>query len=144
MNRSMSICCCCGTPSRLPIPTSSIRYTACAWLSGLLAEKTRPSIQRIKSLPAVFSRAEVKKLIATPKWKKHRILFALIYSAGLRIIAISNHRIKKVAGSRVTFSYKNYRKKGKKEHMQLAQWEFIRRFAMHMIPHRFVRIPPAL
>ena len=44
-----------------------------------------PSIQRIKSLPAVLSRAEVKKLIATPKWKKHRILFALIYSAGLRI-----------------------------------------------------------
>jgi site-specific recombinase XerD len=44
-----------------------------------------PSIQRIKSLPTVFSRAEVKTLIATPKWKKHRILFALIYSAGLRI-----------------------------------------------------------
>ena len=55
-------------------------------------------------------------------------------------IAIANHRIKKVAGSRVTFSYKNYRKKGKKEHMQLGQWEFIRRFAMHIIPHRFVRI----
>jgi hypothetical protein len=59
-------------------------------------------------------------------------------------IAIANHRIKKVAGSMVTFSYKNYRKKGKKEHMQLGQWEFIRRFAMHIIPHRFVRIPPAL
>ena len=55
-------------------------------------------------------------------------------------IAISNHRIKKVGGGKVTFSYKNYRKKGKKEEMQLGQWEFLRRFAMHIIPHRFVRI----
>jgi len=44
-----------------------------------------PSIQRIKSLPTVLSRREVRRLIATPKWKKHRILLALIYSAGLRI-----------------------------------------------------------
>jgi hypothetical protein len=55
-------------------------------------------------------------------------------------IAIGNHRIKKVEGGKVTFSFKNYRKKGKKEDMQLGQWEFIRRFAMHIIPHRFVRI----
>lgn len=44
-----------------------------------------PSIQRVKSLPLVLNRREVKMLIATPKWKKHRILIALIYSAGLRI-----------------------------------------------------------
>jgi integrase/recombinase XerD len=37
-----------------------------------------PSIQRVKSLPSVFSRAELKQLIATPKWKKHRILYACI------------------------------------------------------------------
>lgn len=59
------------------------------------------------------------------------------YSHG---IAIGNHRIKKVEDGRVTFSYKNYRKKGKKEELQLEQWEFIRRFAMHIVPHRFVRI----
>jgi len=35
-------------------------------------------------------------------------------------IAINNHRIKKVGGGKVTFSYKNYRKKGKKEEMQLG------------------------
>lgn len=55
-------------------------------------------------------------------------------------IAMGNHRIKNILGGRVTFSYKNYRKKGKKEDMQLEQWDFIRRFAMHIIPHRFVRI----
>ena len=55
-------------------------------------------------------------------------------------IAVGNHRIKNVEGGKVTFSFKNYRKKGKKEDMQLSQWEFLRRFAMHIVPHRFVRI----
>lgn len=44
-----------------------------------------PSIKRVKSLPLVLNRKEVRTLIATPKWTKHRILIALIYSAGLRI-----------------------------------------------------------
>lgn len=44
-----------------------------------------PSIKRINALPVVLNRQEIKSLITTPKWKKHRILFALIYSAGLRI-----------------------------------------------------------
>ena len=44
-----------------------------------------PSIKRIKSIPTVLNYSEVRLLIATPKWKKHRILIALIYSAGLRI-----------------------------------------------------------
>lgn len=44
-----------------------------------------PAIKRVKSLPLVLNRSEVRVLIGTPKWKKHRILIALIYSAGLRI-----------------------------------------------------------
>ena len=55
-------------------------------------------------------------------------------------IAIGNHRIKNIAGDMVTFSYKNYRKNGKKEDMQLDQWEFLHRFARHIVPHRFIRI----
>jgi hypothetical protein len=55
-------------------------------------------------------------------------------------IAISNHRIKNIDGDKVTFSYKNYRKNGQKEEMQLSQWDFICRFARHIVPHRFVRI----
>ncbi|MCB0599375.1 MAG: IS91 family transposase [Lewinellaceae bacterium] len=55
-------------------------------------------------------------------------------------IAIGNHRIKNIREGRVTFSYKNYRKKGKMENLRLEQWEFIRRFAMHIIPYRFIRI----
>ena len=51
-----------------------------------------PSIRRIKSLPVVLSRTECKELFATPKLLKHRVLFSLIYSAGLRISEASNLR----------------------------------------------------
>jgi hypothetical protein len=55
-------------------------------------------------------------------------------------IAINNHRILRVDGGKVHFSYKDYRKGGEKGTMELDAWEFVRRFAMHVVPHRFVRI----
>lgn len=55
-------------------------------------------------------------------------------------IAMSNHRLQKLEAGKVSFTYKNYRKGGQEEEMELDEWEFIRRFAMHIIPHRFVRI----
>jgi len=50
-----------------------------------------PSIRRSKSLPVILNRKEVKALIGAPKWKKHRILIALIYSAGLRVREVSQN-----------------------------------------------------
>jgi len=55
-------------------------------------------------------------------------------------IAITNHRIEKIEKDRVHFWIKNYRKGGKKELIDLSEKEFIRRFAMHIIPHKFIRI----
>ncbi len=55
-------------------------------------------------------------------------------------IAISNHRIVKVDEQKVFFSYKDYRKEGKKKIMALDEMEFIRRFSLHILPLRFVRI----
>jgi len=55
-------------------------------------------------------------------------------------IAISNHRIIAYDGHSVTFSYKDYRHNGKKCIMKLTALEFIRRFALHILPLRFVRI----
>jgi hypothetical protein len=40
----------------------------------------------------------------------------------------------------VTFDYKDYRQKGIKKQMVLSHEEFIRRFAMHILPKRFVKI----
>ena len=55
-------------------------------------------------------------------------------------IAISNHRIKSIGADTVTFSYKDYRKAGTTHEMTLEAMEFIRRFAMHILPKGFVRI----
>ena len=57
-------------------------------------------------------------------------------------VAISNHRIKQIDNQKntVTFSVKNYRKDGKKELLTLSQQEFVRRFGLHILPKRFVRI----
>jgi predicted Zn-ribbon and HTH transcriptional regulator len=55
-------------------------------------------------------------------------------------VAISNHRIKAVDRLKVAFEYKDYRKNGRKGVMSLSNQEFIRRFALHILPAGFVRI----
>jgi hypothetical protein len=55
-------------------------------------------------------------------------------------IAISNPRIKAVDDQNVTFEYKDYRMAGVKKLMKLTHQEFIRRFALHILPMRFVKI----
>ena len=55
-------------------------------------------------------------------------------------IAISNNRIQSIDDQNVTFSYKDYRQNGFKKQMTLTHEEFIRRFALHILPKRFVKI----
>ncbi len=55
-------------------------------------------------------------------------------------IAISNQRIKSIDNENVTFDYKDYRADGFKKQMTLTHQEFIRRFALHILPKRFVKI----
>ena len=55
-------------------------------------------------------------------------------------IAISNGRIRGIDDKTVTFDYKDYRQKGIKKQMVLSHEEFIRRFAMHILPKRLVKI----
>ncbi len=55
-------------------------------------------------------------------------------------IAISNHRIQNIEKDAVTFGYKDYRDTAKKKQMRLHPNEFVRRFALHILPKRFVRI----
>ena len=57
-------------------------------------------------------------------------------------VAISNHRLKSIDEERVTFSYKDYCSQGENKKMSLTHQEFIRRFAQHILPKRFVRIRP--
>lgn len=55
-------------------------------------------------------------------------------------VAISNHRIQAFDDNSVTIGYKDYRQGGKRLDLQLNHGEFIRRFAMHIMPRGYMRI----
>jgi hypothetical protein len=55
-------------------------------------------------------------------------------------VAISNTRIKNIDEQGVTFSYKDYSDDANQKLMTLSGVEFLRRFAMHILPRRFVKI----
>jgi Putative transposase/Transposase zinc-binding domain len=55
-------------------------------------------------------------------------------------IAISNHRIINIDEHNISFSYKDYKHGAVKKIMTLTHHEFIRRFALHILPKRHVRI----
>ena len=55
-------------------------------------------------------------------------------------VAITNQRILNIADGKVTFIAKDYREKGAKKRITLEGVEFLRRFTMHILPTRFVKI----
>jgi hypothetical protein len=55
-------------------------------------------------------------------------------------VAISNSRLVSAGGGAVTFSYKDYRHKGRRRQMTLGTEEFARRFLQHVLPKGFVRV----
>jgi len=55
-------------------------------------------------------------------------------------VAITNQRILNIANDKVTFSAKDYRDRAVKKPLTLDGTEFLRRFTMHILPARFVKI----
>ena len=55
-------------------------------------------------------------------------------------VAISNHRILDVDDHNVRFMLKDYRDQGKERTTLLTGEEFLRRFCLHILPSRFVKI----
>jgi hypothetical protein len=55
-------------------------------------------------------------------------------------IAISNHRIKSIDKGIVSFAYKDYADNGKHKIMNLDANEFLRRFCLHILPPKFMKI----
>jgi hypothetical protein len=55
-------------------------------------------------------------------------------------VAITNQRILNIAGGKVTFIAKDYRDRAVKKPVTLDGPEFLRRFTMHILPVRFVKI----
>jgi len=55
-------------------------------------------------------------------------------------VAITNQRILNIAGGKVTFMAKDYRDGAVKKPVTLDGVEFLRRFTLHILPSRFVKI----
>lgn len=55
-------------------------------------------------------------------------------------IAISNHRIVKMENDRVSFRWRDYADSNRTKIMTVDAAEFIRRFLLHILPDRFVKI----
>jgi integrase len=61
-----------------------------------------PSIKGQKSLPVVLSKTEVKDLIDSPKYLKHKLIIAMLYGCGLRSYELCGLRIEDVDFERKT------------------------------------------
>jgi hypothetical protein len=55
-------------------------------------------------------------------------------------VAISNPRLVRLEGEEVTFTWKDYAQSQRIGEMTLSGEEFLRRFLLHVLPERFVRI----
>jgi Putative transposase len=55
-------------------------------------------------------------------------------------VALSNHRLVKLEDGRVTFIWKDYADGCRRKEMMLEAVEFVRRFALHIVPKGLVRI----
>lgn len=55
-------------------------------------------------------------------------------------VAITNQRILNIADEKITFNAKDYRDRAVKKPVTMDGVEFLRRFTMHILPRRFVKI----
>src|SRR5262249_47657998 len=55
-------------------------------------------------------------------------------------VAITNSRLVRIEGDEVAFTWKDYADHGRQREMTLTGEEFLRRFLLHVLPDRFVRI----
>jgi Putative transposase/Transposase zinc-binding domain len=55
-------------------------------------------------------------------------------------VAITKHRIVNITGGNITFKYKDYADGNKGKEMSLSIAEFLRRFELHFLPKRYVKI----
>jgi hypothetical protein len=118
----------------------------------LFPVKAMSKVFRAKYVDALKSRiADLDKNLVNALFKKEWVVYAkrpfahpshVVEYLGryTHKIAISNNRIQAIDEKTVTFGYKAYRQEGKKQTMTLDGMEFVRRFALHILPKGFTRI----
>jgi site-specific recombinase XerD len=92
----------------------------------------RPKKER--SLPVVLNTEEVKNLIITTKNIKHKCIFMLAYSSGLRLSEIINLKLNDLDRERKQILIKNG--KGKKDHYSILSQHFLSLFDKYYEEYR--------
>lgn len=111
-----------------------------AWRNGTLKINSSVLADSV-ALDLLLARASVKEWVVYAKPPFGGPAQVLAYLANYtHRIAISNSRIVAFDGERVTFRYRDYANGNQQKVMSLAVDEFLRRFLMHVLPPRFVRI----
>jgi hypothetical protein len=96
---------------------------------------------RVQGAEGLLARAEGKEWIVYAKHLFGGPEQVLSYLAAYtHRIAISERRITGFDGERVTFTYKDYRDREREKILELDAGEFLRRYLLHVLPERFVRI----
>ncbi|HUF30286.1 MAG TPA: IS91 family transposase [Gemmatimonadaceae bacterium] len=111
-----------------------------AWRKGALTVPARV-LPDSMALDLLLARASAKEWVVYAKAPFGGPAQVLGYLANYtHRIAISNSRIAAFDGHHVTFRYRDYADANASKWMTLDVGEFLRRFLMHVVPTRFVRI----
>ena len=110
-----------------------------AWKAGrlILPEALRDPFAFLNLLDRLYGKAWV--VYSKPPFGSPEQVLAYLARYTHRV-AISNQRLLRLEGDRVTFTYKDYSQGGRVREMTLSAEEFIRRFLLHVLPEGFVRI----
>lgn len=110
-----------------------------AWKAGrlLLPETLRDPFAFLNLLDRLYGKSWV--VYSKPPFGSPEQVLAYLARYTHRI-AISNSRLIRLENGQVTFTYKDYSQGGRRREMTLPAEEFIRRFLLHVLPERFVRI----
>ena len=120
------------------------------FLAGLKSARAAGELRFGGSTDALSDESNWKAFLA-PLYQKNWVVYAKPPFGGpeqvfkylgryTHRVAISNHRITNVEHGRVTFTLKNYADAGKRTTMTVSASEFLRRFALHVLPRGFTRI----
>lgn len=131
--------------------TRSSGKLGCRKASFLFPVKQMSKVFRAKFVAALRKEVQLDKALASKLFAKRWVIFCKqpFYGPKQVIeylgryshkIAISNSRILSIENDQVIYQAKDYKQSGKKVLLKLNQREFIRRFAMHILPKGFTRI----
>ncbi len=98
-----------------------------------------PSVKNHRQLPTVFSRRELKRLFKAPQRLKHRVLFSLTYSAGLRVSEVCALKITDIDSDRMQIKVRQ--SKGNKDRYVILSKKILaglRKYLKSSMPREFL------